>query len=224
MSLDPKVLEDIPWFSHADAALIQDLQQQATIRSIPATQQLAFEGADSECFFILLSGRLRVYKLSETGREVTLYHVQPYESCVLTIFSILSHTRFPAFAVSESPLQVLMVPAGTFKTWVDRHPLWREHVFQSLSCRLQEILQTFDKVTFQRVDARVAEYLIRFSEQGKQPVLITHEKLARELGSSRVVVSRILEAFEKDGLVSLSRGVIQVRSLKRLHAKKAIEA
>lgn len=212
MSLDPQRLQSIPWFQQAGPALIDDLARQGGIKQIPAAQQLAFEGAESEWFFVLLSGRLRVYKLSETGREVTLYHVQQHESCVLTIFSILSQTRFPAFAVSETELELLMVPARIFKAWVDQHPLWREHVFQALSCRLHDILQTLDRVTFQRVDARVAEYLIRFSDPEQQRVLITHEKLARELGTSRVVVSRILEGFERDGIVRLARGQIQVLS------------
>lgn len=219
MLSDLAIVQQIDWLSAADPDLIRDLQQQAVVKNVPKGTNLAFEGAQSDWFFVLRSGRLRVYKLAHSGREVTLYHVQAHESCVLTIFSILSRTQFPAFAVAETDLSLMLVPAAVFKQWVDRHALWREHVFQALSCRLQDILATLDKVTFRRVDVRIADYLLRFSAAGQHAVEITHEKLANEVGSSRVGISRILEAFDREGLVRLSRGEIEVLQPDRLREK-----
>lgn len=216
MAVDPEVLSQFPLFHDAGATVLDDITRHAALKSIPAHQQLVFEGATSEWFFILLSGRIRVFKLGENGREVTLYHVQQHESCVLTIFSILSKTGYPAFAISETPLEALMVPAGRFKKWVDEHGLWREHVFNSLAGRLQDLLRTIDKVAFQRVDLRIAEFLKTHSQDNDGLVTITHEKLAQELGTSRVVVSRILEEFERSGILALARGRIRVLNIEKL--------
>ena len=112
-----------------------------------------------------------------------------------------------------------MIPAQRFKKWVNDYGLWREHVFNSLSGRLQDLLLTIDKVTFQRVDARIAEFLNRQSRENDGSVLITHEKLAREVGSARVVVSRILEEFERSGLVVLARGRIRIVDREKLIEK-----
>ena len=219
MAVDLQVLKQFALFENSSSAVLDEITRYAVLKTIPAGQQLAFEGINSEWFFILLSGSIRVFKLGENGREVTLYHVQQQESCVLTIFSILSKTGYPAFALSETRLEALMIPAQRFKKWVNDYGLWREHVFNSLSGRLQDLLLTIDKVTFQRVDARIAEFLNRQSRENDGSVLITHEKLAREVGSARVVVSRILEEFERSGLVVLARGRIRIVDREKLIEK-----
>ena len=220
MAVDLKVLKKFTIFENSNSAMLDEITRYAVLKTIPAGHQIAFEGTNSEWFFILLSGSIRVFKLGENGREVTLYHVHQQESCVLTIFSILSKTGYPAFALSETTLEALMIPAQRFKKWVDDYGFWREHVFNSLSDRLQDLLMIIDKISFQRVDARIAEFLIRRSHDSNGTVAITHEKLAQEVGSSRVVVSRILEEFERSGLVALARGRIRVVDVDKLTEKK----
>lgn len=102
-----------------------------------------------------------------------------------------------------------MVPADTFRLWVGRHELWRDFVFELMSQRLASVLEIVDEVVFQRMDSRVASFLLA---RGKidNPLRLTHQEIAAELGTAREVVSRILEDFASRGLVESGRGIITV--------------
>ena len=110
-----------------------------------------------------------------------------------------------------------MIPAGAFRDWVNRYDLWREFVFELLSDRLSTVMAVVDEVVFKRMDRRVASLLLAKSEfQG--PVRITHQEIAAELGSSREVISRILEDFSQNGLVKSGRGTIEILDVEGLES------
>lgn len=208
MAVDKELVRSLPIFAKANDELLSLVAQHALIKDISADQQIAYEGMSSEWFFVLLSGSIRVYKMSESGREVTLYNVEENESCVLTIFAIVTQTSYPAFASTQTDIKGLMIPAAPFRNWVDKHSSLRDHIFHSLSGRLNDILETFDKVIFQRVDTRVAQFIINKCENNGDTLSLTHEQLSQELGTGRVVVSRTLEGFAAENLIKLARGRI----------------
>jgi len=135
-------------FSAADESLLRDVAERSVLKTIPKGQQIAYQGMTSEWFFVVIKGDIRVYKMNEAGKEITLFNIAENESCILTIFSILSRARYPAFASTQSELQALMIPATPFKQWVDEHSILRDHIFHSLSGRLTDILNTVDQVIF----------------------------------------------------------------------------
>lgn len=102
-----------------------------------------------------------------------------------------------------------MVPAQAFRDWVRRHEPWREYVFDLLSARLASVMETVDEVVFRRMDARVAAFLAERAD-AINPIPVTHQEIAAELGSSREVVSRLLEDLAERGLVRISRGQVDV--------------
>ncbi len=206
----------LPMLEKACSGALRAFEQFAVLQAYPAGTMLAYEGDNCPNFFIVLSGRIRVYKIGENGREITLYYVRPNESCVLTAFCILSRTNIPAFAVAEEDLEIVAAPSIEFRNWIDKFAVWREYTFQNLSHKLNEILNTIEKITFQRVDVRVASYLLNSLPGNGNTVAITHEKLARELGTSRVVVSRILEEFKREGVLRQGRGKITVSNIEAL--------
>jgi CRP/FNR family transcriptional regulator len=208
MAVDKETVRSLPVFAKASDELLTLVAKHAVIKEIPANQQIAYEGMCSDWFFVLLSGSIRVYKMSESGREVTLYNVEKDESCVLTIFSIVTQTSYPAFASTQTDIKGLMIPATPFRCWIDQHSFLRDHVFNSLSGRLNDILETFDKVIFQRVDTRVAQFILDKCPQNGDTLSLTHEQLSQELGTGRVVVSRTLEGFAAENLIQLARGRI----------------
>ena len=164
---------------------------------------------------------VRVYKIGENGREITLYRFGNGESCILTANVILSRQTFPAIATVEQDAEAVMIPAGAFRTWIGRHDLWRNFIFGLLSQRLASVIATIDEVAFRRMDVRVAAFLLERS-QGQGQVHITHQQIAAELGSSREVISRLLETLEDGGLIRRSRGVIEVLDAKRLETFAAM--
>jgi len=121
----------------------------------------------------------------------------------------LNQQEFPALAVVEREAEAVMVPADTFSDWVRRYDPWRKFVFYLFSQRLVSVMEIVDAVAFQRLDRRVAGLLLRRSQKNN-PISITHQEIANEIGSSREVVSRLLEDFSSREVVSLSRGEIEI--------------
>lgn len=170
---------------------------------------------------LLLGGVVRVYKIGETGREITLYRFGSGESCVLTASAILNQKTFPAIATVEQDAEAVMIPAEAFRRWVRRYDLWRRFVFDLLSQRLASMMEVLEEVAFRRMDARVASLLLARSRL-QNPIHITHQQIAAELGTSREVISRILEDFVRRGLVQISRGQVQVLDVGGLEARVAV--
>ena len=151
---------------------------------------------------LLISGVVRVYKIGETGREITLYRFGLGQSCILSANAIMSQKSFPAIATVEEDAEAVMIPADAFREWVNKYDLWREFVFNLLSERLSTVMAIVDEVVFKRMDRRVASFLL-IQAKGQNPMRVTHQEIAAELGSSREVISRILEDFSREELIEV---------------------
>ena len=187
---------------------------------LPAGRQILTPGQACTAMAFVVEGCVRVYLLSSEGREVTLYRVQGGHGCVLTASCILGGTPFPASAVIEKTVQGYTVLSADFRDWVTRHGFWREYIFHLIGKRLASVLARLDDAMFQRFDTRLARLLLPLVGAGGE-IPITHEQIARELGSAREVVSRALNRWRGEGIVGLGRGLIRVESraaLERLAA------
>lgn len=211
-----RLVQSMPILLQAELQLKRDLQAYAFLARIPPGRDVFVEGDRIDAIALLLSGVVRVYKIGETGREITLYRFGLGESCVLTANAILSQSTFPAIATVEQEAEAVMVPAEVFRQWVHRYELWRDLVFELMSQRLASVLDLVDAVVFQRLDSRLAGFLLRRSQQS-DTLYITHQEIAAELGTAREVISRILEDFSSRGLIESSRGQITVRNYDQLN-------
>ena len=205
----------LPFLRTADAALVRDLREQAFYMRIPAGRDVFVEGSRVEAIALLVSGVVRVYKVGESGREITLYRFGTGESCVLTANAILSQQSFSAIATVERDAEAIMIRADVFQGWVRRYPVWLDFVLDLLSQRLASVMEIVDEVAFRRMDLRVAALLLDRSRR-RNPIEITHQEIAAELDSSRKVISRILESFTRQGLVQLARGTVEVLDVRTL--------
>jgi CRP/FNR family transcriptional regulator len=176
------------------------------------------EGDRVDAIALLISGVVRVFKVGETGREITLYRFSNGQSCILTANAILSQKTFPAVATVEKDAEAVMIPANTFREWIRHYDLWREFVFDLLSQRLASVMEIVEEVDFRRMDSRVASFLLTHS-RGANPMRITHQEIAAELGSSREVISRLLEDLAERGIVRASRGEIEVLDLEGMRSR-----
>ena len=179
---------------------------------LPEGQYVARQGQRCSQFALILSGSLRVYQLSENGREVTLFHVHAGESCILSASSILSEAPFPASAVTESEVLALMVEATVLRKRVAEREAWRTYVFGLLAQRMSSVMLLLEDVAFGRLDQRLARHLLA-NGGASGTVRSTHQTIATELGTSREVISRVLKDFEKQGRISLGRGRIDIVNL-----------
>ena len=210
----------MPVLQGADPELLREFKQAAFYARIPAGRDIFAEGDRIDAIALLISGVVRVYKIGETGREITLYRFGQGESCILTANAILSRQSFPAIATVERDAEAVMVPAETFRDWVKRYDRWRGFVFDLLSQRLSSMMEIVGEVAFRRLDRRVAELLVERSRTG-EPIHITHQEIAAELGSSREVVSRLLEDFAERGWIRTGRGTLEVRDRAALERRSA---
>ncbi|MFN3705656.1 MAG: Crp/Fnr family transcriptional regulator [Thermoflexales bacterium] len=110
----------------------------------------------------------------------------------------------------EETTDAVLIPAATLCAWMERHAFWREYVFALLARRLALAMAVVDEVAFRRVDARLADYLLRHADSASV-VQATHQAIADELGTSREVISRILQDFAANGWVEIRRGAIVLR-------------
>jgi len=211
----------MPLLADAGLELQREFQRAAFDVRIPAGKDVFIEGDRAEAVALLISGSVRVYKVGETGREITLYRFGAGESCILTVNAILSQQTFPAIATVIEDAEAVMVPAEVFRDWVRRFDLWRTFVFDLLSQRLTSVLAILDEVTFQRMDRRVASLLLKRSQSGNS-IQVTHQQIAAELGSSREVISRILEGFALEGMLRVTRGQVDILDFESLNNRSVL--
>jgi len=198
-------------YQSADADLRSQMKERSRTAKLPVGTFYIHEGDTVENFAIVGEGQLRVFKTGESGREITLYTVNPGESCLLNITSIMSNTPSPATAQAVSPVQALLFPAKLLKSWIEERSIVREFIFGTLATRVATMMSLVEEITFRKIDRRLAEFLIERAENktGVVPTIaMTHEQIASELGTAREVVSRVLKEFERQGVVRLQRGQI----------------
>lgn len=216
-----RVIESLTFLRGATDQQLREFRESATILRVPEGHDVFVQGQRVDSIPLLISGTVRVYQISETGREVTLYRFRPGESCVLTANAIMSEQSFPAIATVEEEAEAVMIPEQDFRDWVGRHQLWREFFLDLVSQRLASVMLLVDEVAFQRMDRRVAGLLLERADQ-VNPVQVTHQEIASELGSSREVISRILEDFQTKDLVRTGRAQIEVIDEDGLSALAAV--
>ena len=216
-----RISQALPFLQTAAPQLQRDFIDYAYYAKIPAGRQIFAEGDQVDGIALLMSGVVRVYKLGQTGREITLYRFGEGESCVITANAILHQQDFPAIAAVERNAEAVMIPAEIFSDWVRRYDEWRDFVFNLVSARLANVMEIVDEVAFQRMDRRVASFLLQRS-QLHNPIRITHQEIANEIGSSREVISRLLEDFAQRDYLRLSRGEVEVLDSEGLNTYLAV--
>lgn len=200
------VLADLP------AARLAELLATAPLRQAPAGSVLFALDMPCAGFPLVLDGSVRVVKASPGGREIVLYRVSPGEACILSGSCLLSATEYSARGVAESDVTLLRIPPALFEELILGHPPFRRFVFEMYGARLAEMMELIEEVAFRRLDTRLARLLIQ-----RGPVVnATHQNLADELGSVRVIVSRLLGNFEDSGWVRLERERVTVLEPKAL--------
>jgi len=213
-----RIARSMVFLQNADPVFLKEFQRSAFLAQIRTGQDVFLEGDQIEAIALIISGVVRVYKIGETGREITLYRFGNGSSCILTANAIMSQQTFPAIATVEEDAEAVMIPADVFRDWVKKHDLWRDFVFDLLSQRLSTVMTIVDEVVFQRMDKRVANFLLKRGEEGSI-LHITHQEIASDLGSSREVISRLLEDFISEGSIRSGRGVIEILDFELLKSR-----
>ncbi|WP_394351650.1 Crp/Fnr family transcriptional regulator [Lunatibacter salilacus] len=161
---------------------------------------------------IVLSGSIKILRMDEDGRELFLYHLEPGETCALSLTCCSAQKPSEIRAVAEERTTLLGIPLQRHEQWSDEFKQWKDFVSSTYQYRFQELLSTLDAVAFKRMDERLMRYIVTKMKQLKANELhTTHQEIANELGTSREVISRLLKQLEKKKWIELGRNIIYVR-------------
>lgn len=160
---------------------------------------------------IVTKGSVRVIRRDEDGRELLLYYIQAGESCIMSFLGGIHNDTSKVFAVADGDVEILLLPIEVVSAMIRENPDWLDYIFRLYHKRFEELLDVVNAIAFKRVDERLLDYLRKKSLISNSKNLhITHEQLANELGTARVVVSRLLKRMEEEGVVRLGRNNISL--------------
>ena len=197
-----------------ETELLEEIAQVGTFRSVPAEVELMDIGQTIKGVPLMLSGAVRISREDSQGNELLLYYLEEGESCTMTFAWELGQQKSKIRAVTEMPSDLIIVPLSVMENWSDQYPCWRKFLFKSYQKRMDELLETLDSLAFEQLEKRLWNYLIEKKRVTKQNILhITHQTIAQELHSSRVVISRLLKRLENNQKISLQRNAIELIGL-----------
>ncbi|MFA9213658.1 MAG: Crp/Fnr family transcriptional regulator [Candidatus Methylacidiphilales bacterium] len=160
---------------------------------------------------IVTRGNIRVMRSDADGREILLYYIKAGESCIMSFLGGIHHDTSKVSAVAEEPTEILFIPIDKVNLMIKEFPEWLDYIFRLYHKRFEELLEVVNAVAFTKMDDRLLNFIKKKCQlTNSHSLYITHENLANELGTARVVVSRLLKQMEEKGLVKLGRNKIQL--------------
>ncbi|KAB8151673.1 helix-turn-helix domain-containing protein [Kordia sp. TARA_039_SRF] len=194
--------------------LINEIAQVGTFKEVPAGFTMMAIGDYIRGVPLLISGAIKVMREDKEGDELLLYYLESGETCSMTMNCCMGHTKSEIKAVAEQDTILIMIPVQKMEEWTTKYKSWRDFVFQSYHNRLNEVLHILDSVAFEKMDQRLVNYLkekVRINNSNT--IQNTHQEIAYDLHSSRVVISRLLKKLEQMGAIELHRNHIKIIDL-----------
>ncbi|MBV8390111.1 MAG: Crp/Fnr family transcriptional regulator [Mucilaginibacter sp.] len=210
MTTSTDVLRKLSFFT--EPGLKEELAQHGQIASFNKGDVIVRDGQYVKFLPIVLKGAIRVFQQSE-DREILLYYVRAEETCTMSLAAAYFNNKSTSHGVVTEPTDVLIFPASMIEQWQLKYPSWNRYMMQMFRTRYDQLINSFQGVAFENIDTRVMEYLktaIRKAEN--RSVTLSHQQLADELGTTRVVISRILKDYEHQNKIRLFRGRIELLS------------
>jgi CRP/FNR family transcriptional regulator, anaerobic regulatory protein len=199
-----------PLLADLSPQLQHEVLAQAAMHAFRDGSRIFSEGQHCGGLPLVLQGGIKVFKRSESGREIVLYRVGRGETCILTSSCLLGGTDYSAEGVAEGALQMAILPPELFQRMIAESPGFRHFLFAVLSGRLSDLMERVERLAFHRLDRRLAEFLSERADSGLQTVAMTHQQIADEIGSVREMVTRTLGQLAEQGLVELSRAGVRI--------------
>ena len=193
------------------------VSQSSQSRSVPRGTVLHNGSVDCLGLLLILSGQLRAYIISDEGREITLYRLFERDVCIFSASCVMSNIQFEVIIEAEKDSDVIVLPPHIYKKLMEESAVVANFSNQIMGNRFTEVMWLIEQIMWKSFDKRLAAFLVEESILDNTDALkITHEKIANHLGTAREVVTRMLRYFQSEGLVKLSRGIIELTDKKRL--------
>ena len=195
-------------------ALINEIVQVGTFKEVPAGFKMMEIGSYVKAIPLLVSGVIKILREDTNGDELLLYYLEKGDTCSMTMTCCMGQTKSEIRAVVETDAKLIMIPVQKMEQWTATYTSWRNFVFESYHNRLNEMLYAIDSIAFDNMDQRLLNYLKEKARITQSKVIEnTHQEIAYDLHSSRVVISRLLKKLENIGKIKLHRNYIQIITL-----------
>lgn len=172
---------------------------------------------DCSGLFLIEEGVIRAYIVSESGKEVTLYRLFPRDICIFSASCIMKNINFDIFVEAVTDTKAYIIPTDIFSILQKTSLPVSDYTSQLMASRFSDVMWVMEQILFYSFDKRLANFLLEMSEiENTNNLAITHEQIARNLGTAREVVSRMLKYFEENGYVTLNRGTITIINSNKL--------
>ncbi|WP_017734015.1 Crp/Fnr family transcriptional regulator [Nafulsella turpanensis] len=196
----------------SDPLLLKELEKHGTIQVIEAGKTIIEPGQYIKMVPVVMEGTIKVMRTNEEGHDLFLYYIESGETCAVSLTCCSAMNPSEVKAVAEEKTKILAIPARKHEEWTNEFRQWKDFVAQTYQKRFQSMFEAIDDIAFKKMDERLLKYLVVKSKQAKSNKLsLTHQEVARELGTSREVISRLLKQLENRKLVELGRNIVYVR-------------
>ena len=203
-----ELLDNISQFQ-SSPELKEKLYENSVRKEFVAGDIILNENSNIRAIPIVTRGSIRVMRTDEEDKEILLYYIKAGESCIMSFLGGMHHETSKVKAVAEENTEVLFLPMEKVTLFIKEYPEWLDYIFRLYHKRFEELLEVVNAVAFKKMDERLLNFIKKKCEHTQSKTLnVTHEQLANELGTARVVVSRLLKQMEEVGLVKLGRNKI----------------
>ncbi len=193
--------------------LLEEMMEHGKMLEVPADDILVDTGDSMDSIPFVLSGTLKISR-DHDNDELLLYYIETGDTCTMTLQASTRSRKSEIRATALEDSTLLMIPQHFMDEWMDKYPSWRRYILDSYHTRMQELMETIDAIAFMRLDERLEKYLIDQAKlTGSLEINHTHQQIAEDLHSSRVVISRLLKQLELKGRIRLFRNRIVLKSI-----------
>jgi CRP/FNR family transcriptional regulator len=202
-------MEILPTYFFPYPGILEKLQEGGIEKTYQAGDVILRENAYIRSIPLVMKGMIRVMRSNDDGREILLYYIRAGESCIMSFLGGLHHDTSKVSAIAEEETDILFVPVEKITQLMKDDPAWTDYFFRLYHKRFEELLEAVNAIAFKKLDERLLDFIEKKSElTANKQLSITHEQIATELGTSRVVISRLLKQLEDDGVLKLERNRI----------------
>ncbi|MCH2034941.1 MAG: Crp/Fnr family transcriptional regulator [Tenacibaculum sp.] len=194
--------------------LLEELQQVGVYKKIEANSTIIDVDNYITSMPLVLSGAIKILREDSDGDELVLYYLEVGDTCAMTLSCCMGQVKSQIRAVAETDVELLMIPKKKMAEWLSKYQSWQEFVLQSYHNRMEEFIEAVDSIAFLKMDERLYKYLKDKALVNHSEVIqVTHQQIANDLHTSRVVISRLLKGLEKENKIELHRNYIKILEL-----------
>ena len=194
--------------------LLEEINTVGVYREVPEGSKLIEIGDYIKSMPLLISGAIKIMREDNKGDELILYFLERGDTCAMTLACCIGDAKSEIRAVAETDAQLVMIPVKKMSEWMGKYKSWQNFILTSYHDRMTELLEAIDTIAFLKMDQRLFKYLRDKAMVNHDDVInVTHQEIAHDLHTSRVVISRLLKTLELDGKIELHRNFIKILEL-----------